>query len=500
MGRKLSVGRFEKSLTKEALKFLVEEDIEWDSKLVEEDISGSEAHSIMLWHAGIIEREELKKILKSLEKIKKRYRCGEFKLNIELEDVHLNIEHFLIREVGMEIGGKLHTGRSRNDQILLDLRLRLRKEIVEISLELIKMIGMFLDLAKKHMLTVMPGYTHLQHAQPTTLAHWLVAYSSMFMRDLNRLENCFKLANQSPLGACALTGTSWPINREETAQLLGFDSVQENSMDVITSRGEDLFDLLSALSIVAIHLSRISEDLIIWSTYEFGIIELDDTYCTGSSIMPQKKNPDVAELIRSKASYLISQLLLSLSLMKSLPSGYFKDLQETKQSIFKATETIKKLLTITGGIVSTMKVNRERMLELSAGNFSTATDVADLLAQKMKVPFRLSHEIVGRMVKDALKTGKKPSQIVLQDLKKAASTTLVGEITVSNKELSQALNPVQSVQSKRSLGSPNPKEVSRMIREYKVKVNDALQVALKRKKKIENSEKNLQVLVNKIIS
>ena len=499
MKRRLSAGRLEKNLSKQVLKFLAEENIEWDSKLIDDDIIGCEAHAIMLWNTKILKIMELKEILKVLEKAKKLNRHGKFKLNLEFEDVHLNIEQFLITETGMEIGGKLHTGRSRNDQILLDLRLYLRKEINDISLEVAKVVDIFLNLAKEHLRSVMPGYTHLQHAQPTTLAHWLVAYCSMFIRDLYRLENCLTLINQNPLGACALTGTSWPINREETSKLLGFDEIQENSMDVINSRGEDMYDVFSALSILAVHLSKISEDLMLWNTFEFRMIELNDTYCTGSSIMPQKKNPDVAELVRGKTSYIITQLSFLLSLMKNLPSGYFKDLQETKHSVFRTVETIKRLLFITGGMVLTMKVNKERMLNLSAENFSTATDIADLLTRKMNLPFRLSHEIVGIMVKNVLKDGRKPSQIDLKDLEKATPKTLIDKITISNQELKQILNPLNSVQSKRSLGSPNPKETQRMIRNAEAKLKTILRATFKRKKKIEISEKDLQLLVRKII-
>jgi len=482
---KFLTGRLEKKLTKEALEFLVLDDIEWDSKIIEEDITGNEAHTLMLWKTGIISKQEAKKILGALEKVRDLHREGKFKLKPEFEDVHLNVEKFVIDEVGMEIGGKLHTGRSRNDQIILDLRLRLRKEINEILVLLAKVIRTFLSLAEEHLETVMPGYTHLQHAQPITLAHWFTAYVEMFLRDFERIEKTYQFVNLNPLGACALAGTSWPISREETANLLGFDGIQENSLDVVTSRGEELAELLANLSILMVHLSRLSEDLILWTTYEFGMVTFDDSYAMTSSIMPQKKNPDVVELLRGKTSMVISQLLLSLCLMKGLPSGYLKDLQETKPAVFKVTETVKRSLQVVNGLVSTLKINKQRMFELAVCNFSTATDLADFLTRKTGIPFRVSHSIVGTLVRNAFKERKKATEVNIEDLKKASKEVIGKEISVSEEELKKVLNQTTSIKLKKSLGSPNPSEVSKIIE--------------KNRKKIEEKEKNLQARINKLL-
>lgn len=492
-------GRIEKKLSKKAQEFLVKEDIEWDSRLIGEEILGSKAHTVMLWKTGIISRDEAKKILEALEKAKALWLDGKFKLKPEFEDVHLNIENFVIGEAGVEVGGKLHTARSRNEQIILDLRLYLRKEVNSIAEKLIKLIKTFLGLAEKHVETVMPGYTHLQHAQPITFAHWLLAYTEMFFRDLERLEKAYSLINLNPLGAGAIAGTSWPINRKLTTNLLGFDDIQKNSLDVVSSRGEDLAELLFSFSVLMVHLSRLATDLMVWSTYEFRMVEFDDSYAMASSIMPQKKNPDVSELLRGKASTVTCQLLNTLELLRGLPSGYNKDPQESKPYAFKAVENVKLSLEVVDGLISTLKVNRQRMFELANLNFSTATDLADLIVKKTGIPFRVSYQIVGKLVKNVLGKGGKTTDVKVEDLKKASLEVLGKEIVIPEKELKKVLNPLTSIKMKRSEGSPNPKQTLKTIKENLERVRVEEKKLKLRMEKIRMAEEKLQLMVEEIL-
>ncbi len=492
-------GRMEKKLVKEAEEFLVLEDIKWDNQIVLEEILGSKAYAITLWKSKIISKDELKKILEALKEAENLWLEGKFKLKPEFEDVHLNIENFVVEKTGIEVGGKLHTGRSRNEQIILDLRLYLRKEINEIVKLTLNLTETFLSLAKKHLETVMPGYTHLQHAQPITFAHWLTAYTQMFLRDIERLEKTYQFINLCPIGASALAGTSWPIKRKEIAKLLGFDGFQENSLDVVTSRGEDLAEFFANLSILMVHLSRLMGDLMIWSTYEFRMVEFDDSYAMASSIMPQKKNPDIAELIRGKTSFTISQLQHTLYLMKGLPSGYFKDLQETKLAVFKLTEMVKHSLKIVKGVISTLKIDKQRMFELAASNFSTATDLVDLITRKIGIPFRLSYQIVGTLVKNAIKNGKKATEVGVEELKKASIEVTGKEIVLPEKEIKQALNPTTSIRLKKTEGGPNPEMVKKMIKKLEEKIGEKKKQLNLRIRKIKLSEEKLKFLVDSIL-
>jgi len=499
MSRRLLKGRLKKDMAADALQFLVSEDLEWDNLLVNEDITGSETHVLMLWRKKIIDKKTAHSILNALKKAQELYLKGNFKLDPELEDVHMNIESFVIAEAGMTAGGMLHIGRSRNDQVILDIRLHLRDKLNKTTIELIKLIKSILKLSEKYLTTIMPGYTHLQHAQPTTLAHWLTAYSAMLLRDLTRLEEAYKLVNLNPLGAAASVGTSWPIDREETAKLLGFDGVQMNSLDVITSRGEDVAEVLAALSVLMIHLSRMAEDLIIWSTHEFNMIELDDAYTMGSSIMPQKKNPDVAELIRGKTATIISQLFLTLTLMKGLPSGYFKDLQQTKYAAIKGPTTVNEVLHVLLGVLTTMKVNKKRMLELASAEFSTATDIADLLVKEAKIPFRMAHQITGSLVKGAYEAKKQPSQITLKDLNRVAMKTINRRVTISEASLKRALDPIKSVQNKRSIGSPNKTQVSYIIKGHRSEIRQKEKALKLRIGKVKEAMSSLEGTVAELL-
>jgi len=496
----LLAGRTEKKLSKEALDFLVSDDIECDKLIVEEDVIGSEAHVLMLLDKGIIPKDEAKKILQALEEVKKLYRKGRFILKPELEDVHLNIEQFIIDKVGVEVGGKIHTGRSRNDQIILDLRLYLRKRVNSILSLLLKFIKILLDKAEKNLKTVLPAYTHLQHAQPTTLAHWLHAYAEMLLRDYGRIREVYmRLLNLNPLGACAIAGTSWPIDRLKTANLLGFKDVQENSFDVVSSRGEDAAELIFSLTLMLIHLSRFSSDIILWSTYEFRFAEINDSYAMVSSVMPQKKNPDVAELIRGKAASALSQLTCVLELLRGLPSGYFKDLQESKISTLKVVEDSLKVLRVITGLILTLKFDKNRMLKLTQENFSTAVDLADMVAKKAGLPFRLAYRVVGTLVKNSLNEGKKPQDITLEDLNRASMKVLGRKLNLNEKEIKRVLNPLESIKLKASLGSPNPREVLRMIKKSRIKLKMEEESLKKEVKRLKMAEEKLQKLVSKVI-
>jgi len=472
MARRLLKGRLDKKPAEEALAFLVAEDLECDRRLVEEDILCNEAHALMLWKRKIIPHTTLKEILKALEKARGLHRKGEFKLEPQLEDVHLNLEKFVIRETGMDVGGWLHTGRSRNDQIATDMRLYLRREINEVSTLLVGFVETILSSAGKHLSTVMPGYTHLQTAQPITYAHWLASFAEMFLRDLERLEEVYRRINICPLGAGALAGTSWPIDREMTARLLGFDGVHVNSLDAVTFRGEEAADLLAALSILMTHLSRLAGDIVLWSSYEFRMVVLDEAYATGSSIMPQKKNPDVAELIRAKASTVHAQLQSVLSLVKALPSGYFKDLQETKPAVMSALSTVKRALSVMRGMLSTLEVDEGRMLELAASNYSTATDLADMLVREKGLPFRLAHQIVGAVIKEAVKEGVAMGGLRVEDIASKAKMITGKELVITQDDLRKITHPLQSVEAKRSAGSPNPRETGKALKRLRAKLGE----------------------------
>ncbi|MEM3736648.1 MAG: argininosuccinate lyase [Candidatus Bathyarchaeia archaeon] len=500
MARGLLKGRLERRLAEDALDFLVREDLECDRQLVEEDILCSEAHAIMLWKCKIITRPVLRELLKALEKARNLHAEGKFKLELKLDDVHLNLEDFVIREAGMDVGGWLHTGRSRNDQIATDMRLYLRREVNEISGLIVNLLETIFTLAKRHFSTVMPGYTHLQIAQPITYAHWLSSLAEMLLRDLDRLEGIYARINMCPLGAGALAGTSWPIDRKITAELLGFDGVQINSLDAVTARGEEAADILAALSILMVHLSRLAGDLVIWSSYEFRMVELDEAYATGSSIMPQKKNPDVAELIRAKASSVQAQLYSVLSLVRALPSGYFRDLQETKPAVMSAIATVKRTLDVTQGMLSTLKVNKKRMLELATSNYSTATDLANMLVREKGIPFRLSHQIVGAVVRNALEAGVTMADLKAEAVIAAAKMTAGKEIVITQDELRDVADPLKSVKAKRSMGSPNPLEVRKNLRELQSRLKKKARNLAERVGREKKAESVLHEMVEAVIS
>jgi argininosuccinate lyase len=406
-------GRFERPPAEQVLRFTAS--IGFDRRLYRQDIAGSIAHARMLARQGIISAEDCEQIVRGLEEILAEIERGEFPFRLELEDIHLNIEARLREKVG-EVAGRLHTARSRNDQIALDLRLYLKETICQTSEEIRRLQGVLLDLAEAHLEALAPGYTHLQRAQPVLLAHHFLAYYEMLDRDLDRYAEAYRRADVMPLGSGALAGVPYPIDREFVARELGFSRISRNSIDAVSDR-DFVLDYLSASAILMVHLSRLAEELVLWSTPEFGFIELDDAYATGSSIMPQKKNPDVAELIRGKAGRVFGHLQGLLVTLKGLPLAYNRDLQEDKEPLFDTVDTVLGCLPLMAGMLATMKVNRDRLARAAEESYALATDLADYLVRK-GVPFRDAHQIVGRLVKYAADNRKTFAELSLEEYRK----------------------------------------------------------------------------------
>lgn len=409
---KLWGGRFAKDTD-----VLVEEftsSIGFDQRMYREDIAGSIAHAKMLADCKILTQEEAQTIIDGLKGILADIEAGNFEFEVSLEDIHMNIEKRLTDRIG-PLGGKLHTARSRNDQVALDTHLYVRRELGKVAELLYDLEQAFFATAQKYEDVIMPGYTHLQRAQPILFAHHMMAYFYMLSRDFDRLETVYKHTNILPLGAGALAGTTFPIDRHNVAEQLDFPAVYENSMDAVSDR-DYILDFLSFASVLMMHLSRISEEIILWSSQEFGFIELDDAHCTGSSIMPQKKNPDVAELVRGKTGRVYGHLMSLLTTAKGLPLAYNKDLQEDKEGLFDAIDTVKFSLKIYAAMIRDMKVRSEVMLKATKQDFSNATDMADYLAAK-GLPFRQAHEVTGKTVAYAIEQGKYLNDLTLSEFK-----------------------------------------------------------------------------------
>ena len=390
------------------------ESVSFDQRLYEVDIQGSKAHASMLASVGVLTSAESDAILAGLDQILEDIEKGDFTWSQTLEDVHMNIEARLTERIG-DVGKKLHTGRSRNDQVATDIRLYLRRGIDGLSKEIQILIESLLDLAEREYDTVMPGFTHLQVAQPITFGHHMMAWVEMLRRDLDRLSDCRKRMNIMPLGAAALAGTTFPVDRHFTAELLGFDAPAENSLDAVSDR-DFAMEFVSVASIIMIHLSRMSEELIIWSSAQFAFIDISDAYCTGSSIMPQKKNPDVAELTRGKSGRVIGNLMALLMIMKGQPLAYNRDNQEDKEPLFDSLDTVTAAIRVFAGMVPQLSVRSDNMLKAASQGFSTATDLADYLVRK-NIPFRDAHEIVGKAVQAAEAAGHDLADMSLDELK-----------------------------------------------------------------------------------
>lgn len=441
-------GRFTKAEEKNALDFNAS--ISYDCRMYREDIAGSIAHAKMLAAHGIISKEDQEKITKGLLSIKKEIDEGTFPFSVELEDIHMNIEKRLTEEIG-DAGARLHTARSRNDQCALDLHMYMKRNIARLSEKLIAVLEALLAASKKYQDVILPGYTHMQRAQPVLFAHHMLAYFAMLERDFKRLEDCYDMCDMSPIGACALAGTTYPTHPEEEANDLHFASVYGNSLDAVSDR-DYLLQFLSFASICAMHLSRLSEEFIYWSTSEFQFIELDDGYSTGSSIMPQKKNPDMCELIRGKTGRVYGHLIGLLTVMKGLPLAYDKDMQEDKEGVFDALDTLYFALDIYAGMISTMTVNGDHTRAVLESDFSNATDMADYLAKK-GLPFRQAHAVVGSAVHYCIEHHKVLLDLSMEEFK--AMSPLFEE------DIKEALSIENCVKNRESYGGTGPKSVER---------------------------------------
>jgi argininosuccinate lyase len=407
---KLWGGRFSKNTDQLMDDF--NSSIHFDSRMYRQDIIGSAAHVRMLGKCGIIPSVDAELIRKTLFEILDDIENGKIEFEVSAEDIHMNIETLLISRIG-DVGKRLHTGRSRNDQVALDIRMYLKDETIALKAMLKKLLTVLINISENNTDTIMPGYTHLQRAQPITLAHHFMAYFQMFRRDSERLDDCYKRMNVMPLGSGALAGTTYPLDRKMVADELGFADITENSLDGVSDR-DFAIELASCLSLVMMHLSRFSEEIVLWSLHEFSFIELDDAYSTGSSIMPQKKNPDVAELVRGKTGRVYGSLTALLTMMKGLPLAYNKDMQEDKEAIFNCIDTVKLCLPVFTNMLDTMKIKKERLYDAAKGGFTNATDIADYLVRK-GVPFRDSHAVIGRMVAYCIEKGKNIDELGMDE-------------------------------------------------------------------------------------
>lgn len=447
---KMWAGRFAKTLDKTADDF--NSSLKFDCKMYEQDIKGSMAHATMLAKCNVLSQDDVDKIIDGLESILVDVKSGALKFDNGAEDIHMFVEGELTKRIG-DLGKKLHTSRSRNDQVALDLRMYVRDELAKIKTLLISLIDILCEKAEQNLDAIMPGYTHLQRAQPVTFAQHLMAYAMMFIRDVMRIDDTVKHMNLSPLGSCALAGTTYPIDRSITASLLGFDGYTHNSMDGVSDR-DFCVETLSTLSLIMVHLSRFSEEIILWTSWEFKFMELDDSFTTGSSIMPQKKNSDMAELVRGKSGRVFGDLMGMLTVLKGLPLAYNKDMQEDKEGVFDALETVNMCLTVFTPMLATATVLKDNMLTASKKGFINATDMADYLTKK-GMPFRSAYKITGTIVGDCIAKGK-----VLEDL-------TIGEYKqyseLFEEDIYKAISLVECVSKRTSQGGTAPSETAKQI-------------------------------------
>ena len=445
-------GRFKKELSKTTNDF--NSSISFDSRMYKEDIEGSIAHATMLGRCGIIKEEEANDIVKGLKGILADIENGTLHIDPEAEDIHTFIEGELTKRIG-DNGKRLHTSRSRNDQVAVDIKLYLKKEVVNVKNLVVGLIKVIADKAEKYSETVMPGYTHLQRAQPITFGHHLLAYGEMLLRDVSRLEDCLKRMDEMPLGSCALAGTTYPIDRTITAELLGFDRITNNSLDGVSDR-DYCIEFASVLSIIMVHLSRFSEEIIMWCSWEFKFIELDDAFSTGSSIMPQKKNPDIAELVRGKSGRVFGDNMTLLTIMKGTALAYNKDMQEDKEAIFDAVDTVKLCISTFTPMLATMTVLKDNMRTAAAKGFINATDCADYLVKK-GLPFRTAYKITGTLVALCIEKNTTLEQLPIEEYKKLCETF--------DNDVYDAISLDTCVMQRGVDGGPAPDAVKRQIAE-----------------------------------
>ena len=457
---KLWGGRFEKATDSMVDDF--HSSISFDKRLARQDITGSIAHATMLGEAGIIPFEDSVKIVEGLRGILADVEAGKIEFSQEAEDIHMNVESILIERIG-EAGKRLHTGRSRNDQVALDGRIYVKEAIFQTKDLLKDLMNTLVSIAKEHLHTVMPGYTHLQRAQPITLAHHVMAWFQMLKRDYERLTDAYVRADVMPLGSGALAGTTYPLNRERVAELLGFHAITENSLDGVADR-DFMLEYMAAASISMMHLSRMCEELILWSSSEFRFVEMDDGFATGSSIMPQKKNPDVAELIRGKVGRVYGDLMGLLTAMKGLPLAYNKDMQEDKEALFDAHDTWTKCLIVMDGMIKTLSFRKDVMEQAAGGGFTNATDVADYLVKK-GMPFREAHAVSGKVVLYCVKAEKAILDLTLEELKEFSG--------MFEADVYEAASLLACVNLRKVPGGPAPEMVLSSIESAEKFLNDA---------------------------
>ncbi len=452
-------GRFTKEIDETVNAF--NSSIAFDGRMYRHDIQGSIAHATMLGDCGIISEEDSLTIIKGLKEILADIESGKLEMDMTAEDIHMFIEAELTKRYG-DVGKRLHTSRSRNDQVALDIRLYLRDEIGEVKKLAVKLVETLCNLASRHLNTIMPGYTHLQRAQPVTFAHHLMAYAQMLLRDIDRLNDTGKRMNRCPLGSGALAGTTYPINRQETSDLLGFDAPMRNSLDGVSDR-DSCVELANTLSLLMVHLSRFSEEIIMWCSWEFKFVELDDAYATGSSIMPQKKNPDITELIRGKTGRVIGDLTTLLTMLKGLPLAYNKDMQEDKEAIFDAVDNVKLCLKTFIPMLETMTVNKENMRNAAARGFINATDCADYLVKK-GLPFRDAYKITGTLVGYCIKNNLTLETLPIEEYKKMHE--------LFDNDVYDAISLETCVNQRISEGAPSPVSVEKQIAETKKELEE----------------------------
>lgn len=453
---KLWAGRFQKEISKTTNDF--NSSISFDSKMYKQDIKGSIAHATMLGKCGIIDESEAEKICDGLEGILSDIESGALEIDMEAEDIHTFIEGELTRRLG-DTGKRLHTARSRNDQVALDIRLYLRDECAEVETLIKELLAVLCNKAEQYADAVMPGYTHLQRAQPITFGHHLMAYAQMLLRDLSRLDDAKKRMNVMPLGSCALAGTTYDIDRSITAELLGFDCACENSLDGVSDR-DFCIELASCLSIIMVHLSRFCEEIIEWCSWEFKFVELDDAFSTGSSIMPQKKNPDIAELVRGKSGRVFGDLTTLLTVMKGIPLAYNKDMQEDKEAIFDAFETVKMCLTAFTPMIDTMTVLTDNMRKAAAGGFINATDCADYLVKK-GLPFRDAYKATGTLVARCIELKTDLEQLPIEEYKAVCD--------IFDDGVYEAISLERCVNGRKAFGSPAKENVLAAVKNVRSK-------------------------------
>lgn len=450
MAEQLWGGRFSKSTDEMINDF--QASIDFDKRMYNEDIAGSIAHATMLAKAGIISEQDREDIVNGLKDIYKKIEDGNFSFEVALEDIHMNIEKRLTDAIG-EAGGRLHTARSRNDQVALDTHMFVRRQVVEVQKLILDMQAALVETARKYSDVIMPGYTHLQRAQPILFSHHMMAYFSMLKRDFDRFSGVYERCDIMPLGAGALAGTTFPIDRQFVADQLNFDAVYSNSLDAVSDR-DYIMEFLSAASILMIHLSRLSEETILWCSREFFFVELDDAHCTGSSMMPQKKNPDVSELVRGKTGRVMGHLMAMLTTVKGLPLAYNKDLQEDKEGIFDAIDTIKFSLAVYARILRGMKVRKDVMHRAVAEDFSNATDLADYLVKK-GMPFRHAHAVSGKAVHYCIEQGKWLADMSMDEFKKLSE--------LFEDDIYEAISPETCVKNRNSYGGTSYQQVEMQL-------------------------------------